>query len=88
MMKPGQGMKQKTEDLCDKLAFVSQADFDNIEQAFLQVAAEARSAVIGECAEIAEQYWKEGKNTYARHAGRAVEARIRLLSQAPDKGWK
>ena len=40
---------------------------------------------IGECAKVAEQYWKEGRNVYARHAGRAVESRIRALA-AGDAG--
>jgi sugar phosphate isomerase/epimerase len=31
---------------------------------------------IEECAKVAEEYWKSGKNVYARHAGRAIETRI------------
>jgi hypothetical protein len=36
----------------------------------------ARREAIEECAKVAEEYWKSGKNVYARHAGRAVETRI------------
>lgn len=40
---------------------------------------EERARAIEECAKVAEEYWKGGKNVYARHAGRAVESRIRAL---------
>lgn len=45
---------------------------------------EERARVIEECAKVAEEYWKGGKNVYARHAGRAVESRIRALKDKKE----
>jgi hypothetical protein len=42
-----------------------------------QALRDAAEAEREECAKVAEDYWKIGKNVYARHSGRAVESRIR-----------
>lgn len=56
--------------------------YDDANELIAQALQEYADARLEEAAKVAEEYWKTGKNVYARHAGRAVEARIRKLKGA------
>lgn len=54
-------------------SFIQRSILVAIERAYILGVQDERER----CADVAKAYWKNGKNVYARQAGRAVESRIR-----------
>jgi hypothetical protein len=70
---PEQVAREIAEQALTDARFVGSGE---LEYAIAAALIAARREAIEECAKVAEEYWKSGKNVYARHAGRAVETRI------------
>jgi hypothetical protein len=74
-----QELVNKWEDYNQRDSIILISDQLRLEQAITAALDAAEARGLERAAEVAQEYWRDGKNVYARHAGRAVESRIRAL---------